>query len=405
VADLSKKIQPTASQLQQYYTDNIAAYTKPKQWKLTYLLIPVPTHATKQQLKTAEVKLKQVVNKIKQHTDFAKLITAYSDNIDSIGKLKQGDWVVAAQLPANLRASLLNLKKSGDITTPIRIEQGYILLKLLAIKQQQVIPYQSIEAKVLEAYKLQQAEQQFANLRDQLANITYEYPNSLQPAAKKLSLSIQSTGLFTKNGEQKGIISNPKVVVAAFSDNVLQQHNNSDLIDLNDNSVVVLRVKSHIPASVKSVKEVKPFIIKQLQHKTAAKQANQLGTEIIQAIKHGQSLQQVAQKHQLELQTANNIARHDARINPAILSAVFRIAPPTKSEDTTIDGLMLPSGDYVVIALFRVSAGEKQKLTTAQLQIFQETAANNLGSLEYQLYVNGLMQKAKIKKFIPLPAS
>jgi peptidyl-prolyl cis-trans isomerase D len=240
------------------------------------------------------------------------------------------------------------------------------------------------------------AEQKFADLRDQLANITYENSDSLQPAAKQLKLSIQTTGIFTKDGAKKGIASNPRFVAAAFSDEVLNQHDNSDPIDLSDNSVVVLRVKHHIPATVKSFVQVKSSIINKLRQQTAAKQATDLGNTVIQELQAKKSLNNVAKLHQLTWNNVTNASRHAGHIDTNILNAAFYLSRGAK---VSAQGLSLPSNNYAVVVLDKVQEGSAQKLTAAQWQAFQRTATQKLGLLEYQLYATGLLQKAKVKKF------
>ena len=47
--------------------------------------------------------------------------------------------------------------------------------------------------KVKETYIRQHAEEKFAELRDQLADLTYEHPDSLQLASTTLNLPIQTS--------------------------------------------------------------------------------------------------------------------------------------------------------------------------------------------------------------------
>ena len=48
-----------------------------------------------------------------------------------------------------------------------------------------------------------------------------------------------------------GITANPKVIAAAFGDDVLVQGNNSGLVDLGNNHSVVIHVDKHVPAAAR----------------------------------------------------------------------------------------------------------------------------------------------------------
>ena len=66
--------------------------------------------------------------------------------------------------------------------------------------------------KVKETYVHQHAEEKFAELREQLADFTYEHPDSLQFASKTLNLPIQTSELFTKEKSGNDISQYKKVV-------------------------------------------------------------------------------------------------------------------------------------------------------------------------------------------------
>jgi peptidyl-prolyl cis-trans isomerase D len=110
IADLMHKINPTETQLKDFYQNNIAAYTKPKHWSLAVIMIAMPQHASSKQIKQAQNKLALVTGKIKQHADFASLAKQYSDDEHSATQGGKWPWVTAAQLPAELRAALFYFK-------------------------------------------------------------------------------------------------------------------------------------------------------------------------------------------------------------------------------------------------------------------------------------------------------
>lgn len=398
MTNLMRGLKPTAAQLKDFYNTNIVSYTKPKRWHLAGIMIAVSEHASKKQMEQAQQKLNLVVSKIKQRMDFAALAKQYSDDTATAAKGGEWIWVTEAQLPAEIRAALPNLKKSGDITVPIKTMQGYYILQLLGTQPQQVIPFDQVKDKVLQAYQQQTAERKFADLHDKLANITYENADSLQPAAKELSLPIQTTDLFTKDGG-KGIAVNPRIIAAAFGDEVLNQQENSDPIDLSDNSVVVLRIKQHVPASVKKFVEVKAQIIYQLRRAEAAQKAEDFGSAILKELQDGKNLNNVANKNHLSVRVVTNVDRHAKNVDTNVLTAAFHIPPSMKKGAPAVAGLSLPNNDYAVIALTGVKEGDAKQLTASARQAFQQTATQQLGLLEYQLYASGLIQKAKIKKF------
>ena len=66
---------------------------------------------------------------------------------------------------------------------------------------------------------------------------------------QKHDLPIKTSELFTKDKAGKDISQFKKVRDTAFSNDVLNLQNNSDVIQFNPETVIVLRVKSHVASS------------------------------------------------------------------------------------------------------------------------------------------------------------
>jgi peptidyl-prolyl cis-trans isomerase D len=265
--------------------------------------------------------------------------------------------------------------------------------KLLGVKKARVQPFDEVQSQVENALLDRQAEQTFSEDSDKLQNLTYANPESLEVAARALNLDMQSTPLFDKNGTKSGISSNPKIVGAGFSRDVLFQGNNSDLIQVDPNTVVVLRVKEHKPSAILPLADVESSIQLQLRKNIARKEAQSQGEMILSQLKdHKISLVEVSKKYSLSLQQEINAGRYDTKVDAAILNQAFKMPYPSSK------GMMLPSGDYAIIFLDAVHQGEFDKnKADIQSRIFREELESNYGHLDYQFYVSNLMKKAKIK--------
>ena len=100
-------------------------------------------------------------------------------------------------------------------------------------------PYSSVAKEVKQVYERQQLNQAFSEASDRLTDLVYINPDSLDPAAKELGLKIQETELVTRDGVKNGILLNNKIIKAAFSDPVLKQRYNSNLIEVSSGKVVL----------------------------------------------------------------------------------------------------------------------------------------------------------------------
>lgn len=384
------------TKLQQYYEDNADSYMQPQRWHVAHILAKIPAQATPQQIAAAQTKINNIAKELASGKDFNEL--AKQDSDDTVSAAKGGvlDWYTQGTLDPAFEKAVANLNNIGDVSAPVKTRYGYSIIKLIGVQKAQQIPFSEALPQVQNALAQQQAEQMFADASDKLSNLTYANPNSLDIAAKALNLQVQSSGLFSHDGDKTGITSNPKVIAAAFSSDVLGQGNNSDLITMDPNTVVVIRVKQHKLASLLPFNEVQSTIKDKIASEIAQQKTKTLGQTILSALqKDPTSANKIAQQYSLSWLTDNNAGRYDSRVDAAILREAFRMARP-QNNVPSLTGFGLPSGDYAVISLNGVNDGSIPPAGNIQLRIFREEIENNLGNIDYQLYVRELLNNAKI---------
>ena len=295
---VSKKIPLTEQEIQQYYQDNKTEFTAPAQWQAAHIIIKIPENADQKTIDAAQTKIASIAQQIKSGQDFARMALQFSD--DKATAISGGiiGWVNSAgQSPAMVKA--VSALSPGQVSAPFKTAAGFELIKLLAVKNGEVLPLESARTQVENSLRRQKAEQLLADQSDQLANLTYTNPDTLKVAADALSLPIQTSGLFARNGGNTGLTANPKIINAAFSDNVLKQHNNSDVITVDNQTLVVLRIAEHKPSVVRPLAEVRTTIENILAAEFARKAAILAGENIIKDMQKGIPKEQVASGHNL----------------------------------------------------------------------------------------------------------
>jgi peptidyl-prolyl cis-trans isomerase D len=386
--DIKSKLHFDQTKLEQYYKNNMSNYTKPAEWHVATILIKDTSQKDKVQ---------GIYDQLKAGANFGKLAQKYSE--DSLSRSKGGEleWFSAGTLDPAFEKAVAGLSKIGEISPPIKTAYGYSIIKLLGIKNSTVLPFNQVQSQVENALAQQQAEQMFSDQSDKLSNLSYSNPDSLEVAAKALDLSIQTTELVDREGAKSGITANPRIMNAAFSNDVLHQGNNSDLLQLDANNVVILRVKEYKPASTLPLADVQNTLSTQLRNKKAQLEAQKVGEQMVEKIQKKQlTVNQLSKQLSVSWQEEKNAGRYDSKIDAAILGQAFRMSRP-KSTALSIKGMSLPSGDYAIILVNAVNDGVLPSDDNIRQRIFQEEIESNYGHMDYQLYVNALMKKAKIK--------
>ena len=255
----------------------------------------------------------------------------------------------------------------------------------------------SINHKTLLYRTRRQAEDMFYEQSEVVANEAFENPHSLEPAAHRLGLTVQSTPLFTRD-VGTGIAANGDVRAAAFGDDVLRGGNNSDPIELTADRLVVLRIKEHLPAAVRPLEDVKEKVIEDLRRQKAEIQAQAVGRQIVDGLKDGGDGTALAEEHGFEWKDAGFVTRDNRSVNRDVLAEVFRLAHPS-GDSPVISGVQLSSGDYAVVSLQAVEAGDPSAMDEAQRDNLVLQQRLGVGRAELGAVVEQLEGAAKVVKY------
>lgn len=370
--------------IRKHYDSHRQSYvSKPEQRKVRHILIKVDDKTDE---KTALQKSNDILARINKGESFSQLAKELSQDP---GSAKQGGdlgFFGRGVMDKAFEESAFSLKK-GRISKPVRSAFGYHLIKVDEINAETVKKFQDVKADIKKELQIQQAEQSFYALSEKLNNITYEQPGSLQPVVDELGLKIQKTALFDRNGG-KGIASKQKVIEAAFSDEVMNLGRNSDLIELGDTRLVVLRKLEHQQASQKPLAEVRNQIRERLRDQVARQKLDEQIEMAIQRLQKGESPKKVAgaikgakwaRTGLISRNAGDDKSKNAAKPEPQIRRKAF-VIPRPQNDKPNWDKLELANGDGVVIGLYKVEMSVKQKPSGQEQQRLAQGYGNALFS-------------------------
>jgi peptidyl-prolyl cis-trans isomerase D len=253
--------------------------------------------------------------------------------------------------------------KKGELSELVRSPFGFHIIKVTGIRGGEAKPFAKVKEQIRKDMQNEQAEQKFYDMAEQLENLTYEHPESLQLAAEALNLPINTSDYFSRQGG-KGIAANPKFSGAAFADDVLLKGNNSTGIELARNHIVVLRIKDHQPEAVRPLAEVKEQIVATLKHEKALAEVEQKAGELLNKIRGGVSPRKLSKGKGISWTAEKPLKRDAEKVDSAILKRAFSLPKPGK--ESVSDMVALASGDQAVIVVSKVVEGEPSKVDEKQ---------------------------------------
>ena len=370
-------------QLQQFYKDNIASYSQPMRWQLARILLKQAVNVSAKDIAANKSKLEQFAKKAQTDGDFSKLAPAQFTSMS----------VTHSEIPADLVQEVEKLKP-GQISPPFQSKDGYNLVKVIGVIPAKSLPFVQVREKVQKAFVQQKMMQLFSAQNDKLADLTYTNSDSLEPAAKELGLAVQKTELFARSGGKSGLTADQKIVKAAFSDAVLNQGYNSNVIEISPGNVIVLRLKQHELSKARSLEEVRSLIEQRLKDIKARKMAEDLGIDLVKALQNKAVPAELAKRYNLVWQAAPVLDRQDAKLPPELVRAAFSLSKPSAA---TV--VALSKGGIAVVFLDKILAADLKQVIAKQRQDLQNNLESKFGEYDYTTLRNTWLKNAAVEKF------
>lgn len=391
IKETAKRFDVSDEEIKAYYQQNLKQYeSKPEQRRASHILV------------MDEATAKDLLEKIRAGESFAELAKAHSKDP---GSAKQGGdlgFFGRGVMDKAFEESVFSLNK-GEVSEPVKSSFGFHLIKLVDIKPGEVKPLKDVRDSIKHTLQVQKAEQQYYADVDKLNNMSYETPDSLAPTAESLGLEVKQTGLFSHRGGQ-GILANPKVITAAFNKEVLSQGRNSELIELSDTHVMVLRLKDHMPSAPLPVKDVSALIKSKLVTKKAADEAGKVAAEILNKLSSGEQADNVANSVSsaslIKVGFIGRTATKDGnKVNNLVRQAAFTMARPVDGKPVTKQ-VDIEAGNKAIIILKQIKDGDtatdadKQQLAGAYRNIAYESYVEYLkGQADIKVYTENIQSK------------
>jgi peptidyl-prolyl cis-trans isomerase D len=329
--------------------------------------------------------------------------------------------LTAAVQPTEEQISAYYQQHTAEFKTPEQVKAAYILLSPESLKSQVKITPESVQqfyqenasqfagktladvkANIEQRIEQQQLNQLLAAKSEQLEDLAYTNPSSLDEAAKAMNLPVQTSAWMTKQGiKNDPLFSDPKILAALFNDEVLKQNNNSQLIELSNGSFLVLRMAEQQASQDQPLAAVRDQIKQKLQKEQGQKQAGLQAYNIQHALETGESPEALAKRYHLEWTKKANVDWQDKTLPGQLLAAVFDLRPNADPAKKTVTSVLLPDGNYAIIQLESLTNADYSKAAAQDLEKLRNGLADRSGELDYQLFAKSALEKAKVKQNKP----
>ena len=370
LARIAEEVYLEDGELEAYFNENRQNYEVEQTRKVKQILVRLPEEPSAELLDEMKAIAEELQALALQGDDWEKLVVDYSGKYKDAIEFSEFGFLTEGALEPEVDKIVFSMEV-GEVSEPIQSALGFHLMSVDEIQSGAQADPDTVREEVEQDLRQEKAAQQLYELTDRLATLTYENPDTLEVAAEELGLELQTSDYLSRDNPGAGIASEPAVIEAAFSDEALLEENNSELLELENDRYLVLRVLDHLSSFKTPVVEVRDEIITRLKFEQARDKTSERGEAILERLRQGASKQELAEEFSLDWIIASGVTQDDEDVNRAILRTAFRAGVPD-GEQAVYEGISMGSGDYTVIIVHAVDRAAADNIEDEELGIVRE---------------------------------
>lgn len=380
-AEISKTVNVSKEAIEKLYQERKAAFVAEEERDSSHILIETSDAVSDEQ---ALEKLEMIGGKLASGESFEQLAKEYSDDIGSKSDGGRLGYAKKGVFDPKFEEVLFSMEVN-TVSEPVKTSFGYHLIKLNGVDKKPYADLGEVYASLEAELKRGDVLKAYLDLSEQLSDISYASADLAGPA-KELGLEIKK-GEVLKDGSDD-LLSNPKVIAAAFSDDVKLEGNNSVLLDIDGDRSIVLRVSKYHPERLYSFEEARELVQQQIVEKNQAVLAKEKGDATVRALSAGETID-------LAWQNKVAITRNDNSLPVDVMDKLFSLKEPVGGPVFT--GVQSEMGDYFIIKLKQIDYGDVASLNAQELAQASDAIGSQSGLQEFKDFNLALKSAAEIE--------
>ncbi len=382
---LKKQMNISSENIENYYNENKFKYITAEKRRVKQIFL---SNIKGNKESNSEL-INTILSKLKSNDIFESLATEYSN--DQLSNKKEGDigWVSRFDLSKNISDIIFNLENINDISEVLSTDQGFYIFKLDNIQEAKVKKFKEVKNIVKRDYEDSQITNRYETIYEDVSNILFENPSSLDKAEEFLSVKKITTGLSTLSKIKKNhkILNNEIVLSAIGSDGVYKENLNSQPLEVNEN-LVMLRIKDKSPVVYKKYQSVEKEIEALINTENSIVSMKDTIKDIEKKLSSGSDISEIEKLTNKKVTSYLDVGRSDKNIPPSILLKLFSL---TKNNNVT--SIESGTGNYELIVLESVKNGDSDLSNKSLKSMFYNEQVN---AVLYSV-IQSLREQANIK--------
>ena len=382
IESIAATISVTEQEVRDAYDDNVESFVSQESRTTRHILLSTGgSNSDTEQLNKAE----QLVVELKAGADFAELAKT---NSQDPGSANQGGLlgdIELGQMVPEFESATFDLAE-GQISDPIKTQFGYHIIQVEKINGSEPQSFEEVRFDLEQEERDRKAEEALSEKVEQLRNLVFEQPNSLEEAAEDLGVQLKTSALFSRSQGQ-GIASNELIRSAAFSEQVFQEGINSEPIELSADRYVALRKDKFVASAPKPITEVSEQIKAILVDQRASLAAENQGASVLEKSQSQWSSLESDESVSIATQTVSMID-NESKVSNDVLRHILKAQ--LKDDSATVSSLTGLGGDFHIVRLTKIAAGNLNDVSEQVKDATRRLVAQRNGASMFNSYINNL---------------
>jgi peptidyl-prolyl cis-trans isomerase D len=384
------------SVLKQRYNEQKALYSSPEQRVASHILVAALEDAGASVDAVAKAKATLIAKQAQSNPSAFSELAKNSD--DTATKEIGGDLgPIEKGIFGDAFDKVFFALKPGQVSEPVRLPDGWHILYYRELIAGTTKPYEDVRAEIEASYLSSEKERVFNEIAGKMVNAVSESATSLEAAAKAINKPLLRTANFTRAAGE-GIAALEVVRKTAFLDDVKIERRVSDLIELEPNHVVLIRVVDHKPEALIPFAQVTEAVRTAFIQDRALKMAEKQANAYLARIEKGESLELLAVSLLTPVVPVKEISRQ-APIPEMqdIINVAFRLKKPTNSSAGGAGLSKTPDGRFILMQLDTVIEPDTNTMDPAISINAAKTISQIRGDQQSLEYVKSLRKSYVVK--------
>ena len=416
-ADLVSDDDLSMEALQQYYRDNEAAFFNPEQVVVDYILlqgsdftvsvdealIEEQYEAVKDEYEVSEQarvshilliqgddepetayaqRIADAADRLARGEDFADLAAEISDDLGSAGLGGELGFTDGTAFPDEMESAIADLVAPGEISPAVQTDAGTHFIRLEERIEGEAVDYESVREELRASIEAAEVERTLLLAVEELRDLVFNAAD-LDGPAEVLDARVLQSEPFSL-GDGSGLFADERLRDLAFSDDVKEAGNNSEVLELSGRRFAVVKVREVRAPQIASFDEVRTLVRSGLRADLESATLARMTGDAEAMLATGEPLEAAANALALEWRVELAATRLASQLPRTVLEAAF-IMP--QGQPNALRRVALPGEGYALVQLARVTAGDAGSLNASETQQLSDLRNNEQQQLSFEEFL------------------